>query len=326
MKKLLDLKETGKMLLDAKQIALAIHMSPDGDAIGSALALARVLRAYGKEVTIFVDDIIKGFKFLPEIKTIKTETDLDGIAEPLHFDLLCILDCSTMNRIGRVKEKVLADKYLNIDHHISNEGFVDYTYLDGHAAATAEIICQLVKAMQWTVDKQTANYLFTGLYTDSGSFAYSCTRPETMCAGAELLQAGAEPHKIDEAIDVMDKDTLWLLTKALNTITFDFDGRLAYMWVDRETYAAKQKSADTDSFVNYPRRIEGVEVAVFFKEVDENITRLSMRSKKIDISKIALLFNGGGHERAAGCTIHKPLKEAIKDFLDVIKDRLEVRD
>ena len=91
MKKLLDLKETGKMLLDAKQIALAIHMSPDGDAIGSSLALARVLRAYGKEVTIFVDDIIKGFKFLPDIKTIKIDADLDKITEPLHFDLLCIL-------------------------------------------------------------------------------------------------------------------------------------------------------------------------------------------------------------------------------------------
>ncbi len=323
MKKLLDLKETGKILLDAKRIAMAIHMSPDGDAIGSSLALARVLRAYGKEVTIFVDDIIKGFKFLPEIKTIKTETDLDGITEPLHFDLLCILDCSTMNRIGRVKEKVLADKYLNIDHHISNEGFVDFTYLDGHAAATAEIISQLVKEMRWDLDKQAADYLFTGIYTDSGSFAFSCTRPETMYAGADLMKAGAEPHKIDEAMDVMDKDTLWLLTKALNTMTFDLDGRLAYMWVDRETYAAKQKSADTDSFVTYPRRIEGVEVAVFFKEVEENITRLSMRSKKIDISKIALLFNGGGHERAAGCTIHKPLQEAIGDFLGVIKDKID---
>ena len=321
MKKL-DLQETGKILMEANRIALAIHMSPDGDALGSSLALARVLTQLGKEVTIFVDDVIKGFKFLPDIDNVKTKTDLDAIQEPLEFDLLGILDCSTLARIGRVAEKVKGQVNLNIDHHVSNVGFVENMYLDGDAAATAEIIGALIKEMQWPLDKLTADYLFTGLYTDSGSFAYSCTRPETMECGARLLAAGAEPFKIDEAIDVMNKDTMWALTQALFTMQFAFEGRVAYMWLDHKDYEKVKDTADMDSFVTYPRRIEGVEVAVFFKEVEPNKTRLSMRSRKIDISQVALMFDGGGHTKAAGCTMHLPLKQAIATFLTTIRDRL----
>ena len=318
----LDLQQTGKILMDAQRIALAIHMSPDGDAIGSSLALSRVLTQLGKEVTIFVDDIIKGFKFLPDLNKIKTSADLDRITEPLQFDLLCILDCSTLARIGRVAEKVTAQVKLNIDHHVSNNGFVENTYLDGEAAATAEIIGALVKEMEWPLDKVTADCLFTGLYTDSGSFAYSCTRPETMVCGAYMLAAGAESNKIDEAIEVMNKDTMATLTKALFTMQYAFEGRVAYMWLDYDDYMKVKDTADMDSFVNYPRRVEGVEVAVFFKEVEPNKTRLSMRSKNIDISQVALLFDGGGHTKAAGCTMHMPLKQAIATFLDTIGERL----
>ncbi|MBQ0107833.1 MAG: bifunctional oligoribonuclease/PAP phosphatase NrnA [Phascolarctobacterium sp.] len=318
----LDLQQTGKILMDAQRIALTIHMSPDGDAIGGSLALARVLTQLGKEVTIFVDDIIKGFKFLPDLNKIKTSVDLDRITEPLQFDLLCILDCSTLARIGRVAEKVTAQTKLNIDHHVSNNGFVENTYLDGDAAATAEIIGALVKEMEWPLDKVTADCLFTGLYTDCGSFAYSCTRPETMQCGAELLAAGAEPHKIDEALDVMSPVTMSALVYVLNNLQYTFGGRVAYMWMDLEMYEKIKDTADTENFINFPRRIEGVELAVFFKEVEPEKTRVSMRSKNIDVAEIAMLFNGGGHARAAGGTIRLPLKQAIATFLETIGERL----
>jgi len=313
---MLELKETGKILLSGKKIALTAHVSPDGDAIGSALGLARVLTGFGKEVTIFVDDIIKGFKFCPDLSSIKTEKDLDDITDPLNFDLLCVLDCSTLERIGRVAEKVCASKVLNIDHHVSNGGFTEYAYIDATAAATAEIITELIQVMQWPLDERTANYLYLGLSTDCGSFSYSNTTGRTMRCGAVLVEAGAKPNEINEAMDVMTKPTMAELLITLPTLTYVFKDQVAYMYIDNAHY---DKEASTDYFVNYCRNIEGVRIALVFKEVEPNVVRVSMRSTGPDLAEIATSFGGGGHHRAAGCTINAPLKDAIDMLLDKIK-------
>ena len=314
MTKKVDLITIGNILLKSQRIAFAIHLSPDGDAIGSALGLARVLGALGKSVTIYVDDIIKGFGFLPDLKRIKTIEDLEGI-ESKEFDLLCILDCSTLARIGKVKDKIFAPLSINIDHHISNEGYTDYAYIDGYAAATAEIITDLVQVMEWPLDEMSATYLYLGLVTDSGSFGFSCTRGQTLRNAAILLEKGARPAFIHDGLEDMEWRSMQALRWALQTMTFAFDGKVAYMYTDLEHY---DPLADMDSFSSYPRRICGVNVAIYFKEVEEGLTRASIRSRTIDVSKVALAFRGGGHAKAAGCTIHLPLHEAIEALLKEI--------
>ena len=315
-KQMLELKEAGKKLLEGQNIALTVHVSPDGDAIGSVLGLARILTGLGKNVTIFVDDIIKGFNFLPDVDKIKTETNLEGIKEPLRFDLLCVLDCSTLERIGRVADCIKADHVLNIDHHASNEGFAEFSYIDENAAATAEILCELLETMQWELDALTATYLYVGLSTDSGSFRYSNTTGKTMRCGAMLVEAGAKPNEINEALDVMSKPTMAELLVTLPTLTYVDNGRIAYMYVDNAHY---DKNAVTDYFVNYCRNIEGVQVALFFKEVAPNEVRVSMRSTGMNLAEVAVKFGGGGHHRAAGCTVKLPLQQAIATVLSEIK-------
>lgn len=314
MTKKIGLPEVGKVLLGAERIAITAHLSPDGDALGSSLGLAGVLTKLGKDVTIFVDDIIKGFKFLPEVASVKLDKDLDAI-DTENFDLLCVLDCSTLARIGRVKDKIKAPVTLNIDHHISNEGFTDYAYIDGYAAATAEIIVDLVREMQWPLDERTATCLYMGLVTDSGSFSFSCTRGATLRNGAFLVEHGAQPSLIHDGLDDMEWRSIKALRDALETMTFAFDGKVAYMYTDLEHY---DPLADMDSFSSYPRRIIGVEIAFYLKEVEPGLTRASIRSRSHDVSKLALVFHGGGHAKASGCTIHLPLQQALEAILSEI--------
>lgn len=320
MSKNIPLETAGKMFLDGQKIALAVHVSPDGDALGSGLGLAQLLAGQGKDVTVFVDDIIKGFSFLPGISTIKTNKDLDAVTEPLHFDVLGVLDCSTLDRIGRVAEKITADKVVNIDHHVSNLGFTEYIYVDAKAAATAELIVLLAQVMHWPLTKDVATNLFTALNTDSGSFKYSNVTPRTLRCAADLVEAGAEPAAINEAIDVTSGATMATLIKVLPTLAYAAEGRVAYICEKHEDYDVK---VPTDFFVNFPRGIEGVQVGIFFKEVEPAKTRVSMRSSGPDVAGIASSFGGGGHHRAAGCTVELPLTAAVAAVLSAIEKVLQ---
>lgn len=309
MSKELTLQETGTMLMTATKIALCTHVSPDGDTLGSALGLARFLRQQGKEVIVFCDDLInKSFAWMPEIDTVKRPEN-DVI---VNVDLLVVIDASSFDRIGAVKDTVQYKTLLNIDHHISNDHFAEYLYLDAEAAATGEIMCDLFQAMNWKMDADSANCFYTAIGTDCGFFRFANTTAKTMRAAAMLLEWGAKPNVISDALDVRARETVELLGKVLPSLTFVADGRIAYLTIPHDLY---DKAVNTDSFVSYPRTIEGVDVAIMFKAVEENVTRVSMRSKKTNVADIALRFGGGGHIRAAGCSIDAPVGEARKLLL-----------
>lgn len=310
MSKELTLQETGSMLMAAQKIALCCHVSPDGDTLGSALGLYRCLEQQGKEVTLFVDDDInKSFNFLPGIEVCKRPI----VGETLEVDVLCVVDASSADRIGIVNDVVKAKTLLNIDHHISNTRFADYLYLDPVAAATGEIMSMLFVEMGWELDKEIATCFYTAISMDCGSFRYSNTTSRTMTMAARLLDAGAKPNEIADAMDVRERDNVDLWVKVLPTLTYTFDGRVAYISLPHELY---NKEVSTDNFISYPRYIEGVDVAVFFKAVEPTVTRVSMRSAITDVAQIALHFGGGGHVRAAGCTINAPLEEARRQLLE----------
>ena len=312
MSKKINLLETGNMLLAAQKIVLCCHVSPDGDTLGSALGLARFLEQQGKEVIVFADDHInKSLSFIPGIE--KVQRPEEGVL--VEADLFVVVDASSFDRVGICNEVVKAPVLLNIDHHISNTEFADYLYLDAEAAAAGEIMCDLFEAMGWEYDEAIATDFYTAITTDCGSFRYSNTTSKTMQRAAKLLDYGVKPNEISDMLDVRSRKTTELLAKVLPSLTFDYEGKVAHITITNDLY---DKEAQTDSFVSYPRYIEGVEVAIMFKAVEPEVTRVSMRSSSVDVASVALSFGGGGHLRAAGCTIYAPVEEAKAQLLAVV--------
>ena len=312
MSKKINLLETGNMLLAAQKIVLCCHVSPDGDTLGSALGLARFLEQQGKEVIVFADDHInKSLSFIPGIE--KVQRPEEGVI--VEAELFVVVDASSFDRVGICNEVVKAPVLLNIDHHISNTEFADYLYLDAEAAAAGEIMCDLFEAMGWEYDEAIATDFYTAITTDCGSFRYSNTTSKTMQRAAKLLDYGVKPNEISDMLDVRSRKTTELLAKVLPSLTFDYEGKVAHITITNDLY---DKEAQTDSFVSYPRYIEGVEVAIMFKAVEPEVTRVSMRSSNVDVASVALSFGGGGHLRAAGCTIYAPVEEAKAQLLAVV--------
>ena len=314
MSKEISLQETGKLLLDAKKIVLCTHVSPDGDTLGSSLGLAQCLQKLGKEVIVYCDDLVnKSFSFIPGIELLQ-RPDANNSVEA---DLLVVIDASSFDRIGIVGEVVKYKQLLNIDHHISNTHFADFVYLDSKAAATGEIMCELLQEMAWPIEHNIAECFYIAISTDCGSFRYANTTPKTMRAGAWLLEQGVRPNEISDKLDMKSRLTVEMLAKVLPSLTFEADGKIAYLTITNDLY---NKDANTDSFVNYPRYIDGVEVAIMFKAVEPKVTRVSMRSSNVDVAQVALSFGGGGHIRAAGCTIYAPVEEAREQLLAKLRE------
>lgn len=304
------LKQAGKLIERANKIVLSSHVNPDGDNVGSTLGLYHALKGTNKDITILLDDD------LPDNLGMMKGLDLyqkpqDG--QIIECDLLIILDVD-VDRIGKVKDVVKAP-ILNIDHHISNTKVSDYCYVDADAAATAQIVYSLIKEMNWNITPECATCIYTGLCSDTGFFRYSNTTPYTLRAAADLLEAGARPDKISEVFDARSFSSVKAAGKAIETIELYHDGKIALMVIDK---ALKQSADNTEGFVNFARNIRGVDVAVMIKYADDEVTRVSMRSKSVNVSKIAQNIGGGGHIRAAGATVNKNLNDAKNIVLDAI--------
>lgn len=298
-----DIKQTAALISAADKIAITAHVKPDPDALGSILGLGLALRKLGKTIIMAVDDDLpNSLGFMSKIDEIK---NLDG-ENKQKVDLLIVLDASDLERAGRVPE-VFLGPMLNIDHHVSNTGFSEYRYLDINAAATGEIIYQLLNEMAISIDLDIAKNLYTAIVTDCGFFQYSNTTAQTMEYAAQLLNYGVKPDEIHFALESKNRSSIELLAEVLKTLEFFNSDKIAFLSLEHKKY---DPQADTEGFIAFARYIHGVEIAVFIKEIDESITRVSMRSKIADVSKVALHFGGGGHMRAAGCTIYSNLPEA----------------
>ncbi len=318
MSKRVDLPEVLSILKNAQSLILVSHVSPDGDTLGSTLALAEGLRQTGKKVTVMVDDDISStYNFMPGIGEYIRPVKGQNYAA----DLLVIMDASSLDRIGIVEECVKAP-ILNIDHHISNTGFADYLWLDDKATATGQMMFTLLKEMQVDITLAMAICLYVAISTDCGNFKYSNTTAASMRAAAELLELGVEPNVVSDFLEMKPRKNLELLRKVLNSLTFFNEGRISTIEINHEDY---NKDVDTDNFISYPRYVEGVEVAVMFKAVELNKTRVSMRSRWIDVSKIALSFDGGGHMKASGCTVEADLEEAKLQVVAKIQEEMRAK-
>lgn len=290
-----SLKETARLLTKADRIVITGHVNPDGDCLGSMLALHALLAAKKKAaVLLLADDVPSLYSFMPG-------SDLIGRpgSEKLAADLLVVVDASDAERIAEVRAVVDA-KVLNIDHHISNTRFADYLCLDTQAAATGELILELVYLLKVPLTADMATNLYTAIATDCGFFRYANTTAATLRHAADLIDRGASPHIISENLETKPLASIMTLKRVLDSLEVYADGRIAAITVTPD--GPEGPTDTTEGLINYPRNIEGVEIAIMFKPVDNTATRVSFRSHRADVSRLALTFGGGGHQRAAGCT------------------------
>ena len=310
----ISLKEAGELLKAAQNIIITAHVNPDGDAIGSSLGVMHCLRSLGKRVRVVIDDDIpSNFAFLHAGDIIEKPI-VTAESEKEAVDLLLILDTSS-ERVGKVLEAFSPSQILNIDHHVTNPLACPAVYLDPDSAATAEIIYRLLHEMGMEITKDIAMAVYTGLATDTGFFRFPNTTPFTMRAAADLLERGAEPGLISEAVEAKPFARVVGMARALETTELLYDGRLAGIFLDR---AAAETLDSTEGLIDAMRTIEGSDVSVLLKWKEDNVFRVSMRSKNTDVSKVAASFSGGGHARAAGCTLKMGFSEAKMTILDAL--------
>ena len=297
----------------AHSILLTVHVSPDGDAIGSMLAMYEALVAQGKAVRMVVDDVIpEKFSFLPLCSKIEP---IESLETGYTSDMLLILDASTFERIGEVGVRVSAPTF-NIDHHISNTEFADGLYFRPDFSSTGETVAYLCKIWNWKITQSMGQALYMAMATDTGFFKFSNTTAHTMEMSGLCLQAGAQPHVISEAIEQVEQSRIETLKEVLEQVRFHHDGQVVSMSLTLSIM--ERVGDDTDGFVDMIRNIKGVDVAIVLKAKTETVTRASIRSKVRDANQIASHFGGGGHIRAAGCSIESPIHEALEQILAVI--------
>ena len=311
----ITLDEAAKIIGDAQTIILTSHIRPDGDSIGSTLGLMHYLRAQGKDARVLIDDDLpRIFKVLPGLEMI--ERPAEGVR--YTADLLIVCDVE-LKRTGNVVSSVDAVRVLNIDHHVTNDEEAEYLYLNPDYAATCEIMHDLIGAMGGTFSLDVATCLYTGMATDTGFFRFSNTTPHTMRAAADLIEVGVKPNIISVAMELKSYDEVMAQVCAIRNLEMFHDGMVAAVFIDEEK--AKEVTT-TEGLLDKLRVIEGTQVVFFMKWLEKDTYRVSMRSKGTNVSRIAQGFGGGGHIRAAGCTIYAPFDEAKKKILAAIGEEL----
>ena len=295
------LQKIADVIRDGHKFLITSHVRPDGDSIGSALALYHILAGMGKTAVVFHQDKTPyNYSFLPG-----SERIVHDPPPAKDFDAAFILDCSELDRVGDHAGLIGGiGTLINIDHHISNRRFCELAYIDEHASSTSELIFRLARQMKAELNKDTADNLYAGILTDTGGFRYSNTGEASLHAAASLVACGADPQWISE--NVYEKNPLSkirLLTLTLETLAIEMDGRVGSLVITQKTLdQAGATMEQSEGFVDIPRTIDGVSVSILYSEMKDRFFKVSLRSKeRFNVAGIAEKFGGGGHVNAAAC-------------------------
>jgi phosphoesterase RecJ-like protein len=298
-----------------KNFLIVSHKNPDGDSLGSEIALALALLKLNKKIYIYNSDPPpKRYSKFPKASLIKTEK------KDFEEDVTIIVDCAEIGRIGEIKDNVDFSKpIINIDHHIGNTKFGTVNVIKPDHSSTAEIIYQLIKH-EIQVDKEIATYLYIGILTDTGAFRYPNTTSHSLRVASELVAYGVIASQVSEFIWFTDPEArIKLLGDVLGTM--HLYGKISIMYVTKEMlkkHGAKEE--DTEEFIDYGLSIKGVETAAIIKERQDGTLKVSLRSKNnVPVQELAAKYGGGGHRTASGFTV----KRDIKIFKDELKKELE---
>src|SRR5450631_3487198 len=318
------LAEIGRVLRAHQRFAVLSHVRPDGDALGSQLALALSLQQLGKDVTVWNEDgLLEKYNFLPGGERLTQPP-----REPQDFDVAVALDTATQNRLGTAGESVRhAKTWINIDHHASNPGYGDLVYIDPTSPATGQILFELIQNQQLPIDPAIAENLFVAISTDTGSFQYPNTTARTFEIGAELVRGGVDVGRVSKLLyENYPRRRTELLRELLGTMRFEAGGKIASFSLSLKGAAdLNVKPEDNEGLIDHLRAIQGVIVAVFFEELTDGKVRVSMRSKSeaVDVSAICQKFGGGGHKLAAGARVRGTLAEVEQKILEGICDVID---
>ena len=311
-----DVMTVADFLQGINSAVILCHRSPDGDTLGSAFALCFGLRQLGKKARVLCSDPI------PQKYSYFTDFYSD---EEFEEEAVIAVDVADTKLLGSLEEKYGDKIDLCIDHHPSNKDYAKMTFLDGEAAATAQIIFYVLDAMDVRVDKNIANCIFTGLSTDTGCFRYQNVQPETHIIAALMITLGAEAGLINRLMfETKSRARLAVEREVFKNMQFFLDDRCAVVYVTRDLIEKAGVADDElDGIAALTRQIEGVEAGVFLKEVDNGYKASVRTGDAVDASAVCKHFGGGGHFRAAGCTIEAPLEDAIREIVLVICEHLK---
>lgn len=309
------LKGAAKILLSARNILILMHKSPDGDTLGSAFGLCRALLKLGKSAKVICSDPIpKRYGYLV------AGADFD---KP---DLIVASDIATVGLFGDSLEQYAQKVDLCIDHHPSNSGYAKYSFVDPSAAATCEIMTELIGLLGVEIDKNIAECLYTGLATDTGCFRFSNTTPKTLRTAAELIDKGADNAKLNKLLfETVSRGRLEIEKMALETLEYHMGGRVALITLTNDMYEkAGVDESETEGIPSIPATIEGVEAGITIRENGPGAYKISLRTNgALDASNICSMLGGGGHAAAAGCRATGSLDDAKRAILAAVEKQLK---
>ena len=318
-----SLAEIAAVLKQAKTVAVACHVRPDGDALGSGLALCTALENAGKRVFMLCEEQPpERLSIFPAMS--KTYNALPvNVAE---LDLFVAVDSAELNRIGAFAPQFAAfkGKTLNIDHHVSNPRYAQYNYVLPDSTATCEIMPEIFKEAGFKITKEIADLLAMGLLTDSGNFSHRDVSAKTFNVAAVLRECGADICDIGyQMFTRQSKARALLYSRVLAGMRFELDDKLAFLTVTQKDFEETgTDKSQTEGFVDFPLSIDGVEVSIALMEVKKNQYKASLRSRKVNVNAVADKFGGGGHVLASGCMLFGEYEEVIERLTHAVYQQL----
>lgn len=307
---------------DAEKIVILTHETPDGDAIGSSLAMKIALKQLGKNADVVIKEIPKIFDFLPDREEIKQFTDVE------KYDLAIALDCADFKRLVGSEYFEKAKQTIVIDHHGSNKMYGDINFVNPVSPACCQILIGMFQYFNINIDKELGTCILTGIITDTGGFRYSGVTPETFEFTAELLEKGVNVSEIyKRVLETKTKANFELMKRTIDRMEFLEDGKVTFTYItNKDLIDVNAEIGDHEGLVETGRDIEGVEVSVFIrqKDNDENTYKVSMRSNDyVNVSDVCLMFGGGGHEKAAGAVIQGNIEQVKQKILNELRKVLK---
>ena len=315
----IDAQPAVEAIREADALAMACHIGPDGDALGSMLALATAAARHGKEVSASFGEPFT----LPEtFRFLDTSLLVHPTQVPSEPEVMVTFDAGSIDRLGELRGPAeRAGTLIVIDHHVTNTGFGHHNLISGDAAATAEIVIDVLDGLGWEIDEEIATALLTGLVTDTGRFQYSNTRPATMRAAARLLEAGARPEVVGQHVyEEMPFGYLHAAGDVLSRAVLEADRRFVWSVLTMSDLAGAGIGLDdTDPLIDQIRLAQESDVAALFKDLGGQRVKASLRSRgRVDVGAIAVELGGGGHHNAAGFTF----TGTVDDAVEAVRERL----
>ena len=317
----MTLDEILKEIKKAATIIILTHESPDGDAIGSSMAMKLMLEKMGKSADVIIPEFARIYDFLPSIEQVKKDSEIK------NYDLAISVDCATFKRMAGNEYFKNAKKTIVIDHHGSNEMYGDLNFVNPVSPACCEVLAGMFGYYEFEITKDIGTCIMTGIITDTGGFQYRGVNPETFEFTAELIRKGVDiPDIYKRTLRTKTKGNFKLTRKVLDRMELLEDGKVTFTYINsQDEKEVDAEPGDHEGLVELGRDIEGVEVSIFVRQKEgENAYKISLRSSDyVNVSDICLLFGGGGHPRAAGALIQGNLEQVREKILKEVKKAIK---